>query len=83
MTKRRIDTSDIPEAGEAFFKSAKLVRPKNTDPCVCGHAIEEHGHDRKHPGSMACTECDCIAYEADRQVEKPRRAPDRNLRRAR
>lgn len=34
--------------------------------CMCGHAIEEHGHDPKHPGSTACTAegCDCIAYEA-------------------
>lgn len=33
--------------------------------CVCGHAIEEHGHDPKYPGSTACQidECDCIAYE--------------------
>lgn len=39
-----------------------------TDPCVCGHAPEEHGHDLRHPSSTACTECpcgDCIAYEAD------------------
>jgi hypothetical protein len=33
-------------------------------PCHCGHSIEEHGSDPKHPGSTACTECDCIAYEA-------------------
>lgn len=38
---------------------------ENTNPCVCGHAIEEHGHDKKHPGSTACNECGCIAYEAD------------------
>lgn len=31
--------------------------------CQCGHAIEEHGGDPKHPGSTACTECDCIAFE--------------------
>ncbi len=31
--------------------------------CQCGHAIEEHGHDPKHPGSMACAECGCVAYE--------------------
>lgn len=31
--------------------------------CTCGHAREEHGGDPKFPGSMACTECDCIAYE--------------------
>jgi hypothetical protein len=36
-----------------------------TDPCVCGHAPEEHGHDPDHPSSTHCTECDCIAYESD------------------
>lgn len=34
-------------------------------PCTCGHSVEEHGHDSEHPGSTACTECDCIAFEAD------------------
>lgn len=38
--------------------------------CHCGHAIEEHGHDPKHPGSMACTECDCIAYEEAEDEEE-------------
>jgi hypothetical protein len=33
--------------------------------CTCGHAEEEHGHDAAHPGSTACTECDCIAWEWD------------------
>ena len=32
--------------------------------CACGHSIEEHPHDPKFPGSTACSECDCIAYEA-------------------
>lgn len=36
-----------------------------TDPCVCSHAPEEHGHDPDHPSSTHCTECDCIAYESD------------------
>lgn len=36
-------------------------------PCQCGHAIEEHGDDPQDPGSTACTECDCIAYEADEE----------------
>jgi len=31
--------------------------------CTCGHAEEEHGHDLKYPGSTACNECDCIAFE--------------------
>jgi hypothetical protein len=41
-----------------------------TDPCVCGHAPEEHGRDPKHLGSTACIECpagDCVAYEPDPQ----------------
>jgi hypothetical protein len=34
-------------------------------PCVCSHALEEHGHDLQYPGSTACAACsDCIAYEA-------------------
>lgn len=33
--------------------------------CVCGHPVEEHGCDSAYPGSTACVECDCIAYEAD------------------
>lgn len=42
-----------------------------TDPCVCGHAPEEHGRNPAHPGSTACCAdlgaegCDCAAYEAD------------------
>jgi hypothetical protein len=36
-----------------------------TAPCVCGHAPEEHGRDPRHPGSTACVECECVAYEAD------------------
>lgn len=33
--------------------------------CECGHAIEEHGHDPKYPGSTACQVegCECIAWE--------------------
>lgn len=41
-----------------------------TDPCICGHAPEEHGRDPAYPGSTACTECgDCVAYEANPDVE--------------
>lgn len=40
------------------------------NPCVCGHAVEEHGDDPKYPGSTACQECDCIAYEADEEFEE-------------
>jgi hypothetical protein len=28
LERQRVDTSDIPEAGEEFFKKAKLVQPK-------------------------------------------------------
>lgn len=43
------------------------------DVCTCGHAIDEHGGDKKYPGSTACHGitapddefCDCIAYEED------------------
>ena len=37
-----------------------------TDPCACGDAPEEHGHDAAHHGSTACTidGCGCVAYEA-------------------
>lgn len=37
--------------------------------CVCGHSIEEHGGDPKYPGSTACSECGCIAFEADHSEE--------------
>lgn len=39
-----------------------------SDPCVCGHAPEDHGRDPEYPGSTACRECvtdGCVAYEAD------------------
>lgn len=38
--------------------------------CYCGHSEEEHGHDPAYPGSTACTECDCIAYEEDRDTDE-------------
>jgi hypothetical protein len=33
--------------------------------CICGHSIEEHGHDPKYPGSTACQVegCECFAWE--------------------
>jgi hypothetical protein len=36
-----------------------------TDPCVCGHVRDEHGHDPKYPGSTSCNidGCDCDAFE--------------------
>lgn len=38
-----------------------------SDPCVCGHAPEDHGRDPAYPGSTSCRECgdDCIAYESN------------------
>lgn len=40
-----------------------------TDPCVCGHAPEEHGHDPDYPGSTSCRVCTtCIAYEASSRM---------------
>ena len=40
-------------------------RATGTEACTCGCAIEAHGGDPEYPGSTSCTECDCIAYEAD------------------
>lgn len=40
-------------------------RANGTEACTCGCAIEAHGGDPEYPGSTSCTECDCIAYEAD------------------
>lgn len=37
--------------------------------CVCGHSIEEHGHNDEYPNSTECTECDCIAYEGDEEPD--------------
>ena len=51
--------------GEVAAATAIVAHGDDTDPCTCGHAPEEHGHDPKYPGSTSCTECDCIAYEAD------------------
>jgi len=38
------------------------------DPCVCGHAPEEHGRDPEYPSSSACMECSCMIYEPDYEV---------------
>lgn len=40
-------------------------RVNANEACVCGCAIEAHGSDPEYPGSTSCTECECIAYEAD------------------
>ena len=39
-------------------------------PCTCGHSVEEHGHDPELPGSTACTECDCIAYDPEHESDE-------------
>jgi len=33
--------------------------------CTCGHSIEEHGTDPGYPLASDCSECSCIAFEAD------------------
>lgn len=53
-------------------------------PCTCGHAPEEHGRDPKYPGSTACTQCDCIAYdeapeEDDDSDQHHKRHPDEDF----
>jgi len=40
-------------------------RASGTEACTCGCAIEAHSGDPEYPGSTSCTECGCIAYEAD------------------
>lgn len=52
----------------------------STEACVCGHAPEEHVWDPNYPAATDCTECDCIAYECDRDHDEsgepcPRRPP--------
>lgn len=39
--------------------------------CVCGHSVEEHGGDSNYTGSTSCSDddCDCCAYEPDRNAE--------------
>jgi hypothetical protein len=39
-----------------------------SDPCICGHAPEEHGRDSVYTSSTSCVVCvddECVAYEAD------------------
>ncbi len=33
--------------------------------CVCGHSLDDHGHDPDYPNSTACQDddCECVAYE--------------------
>ena len=52
------------------------------DVCVCGHVLDQHGGDKKYPGSTAChgmyheegmedaVPCECICYEEDGEEEE-------------
>ena len=73
-TRWRLSTKGLHEVRElrppksrTTLVTAALPVPRatGTEPCVCGDAIEAHGGDPEYPGSTSCTECDCIAYEAD------------------
>ena len=57
-------SGEIPRAAEKAPATPR-TRADGTEPCACGCAIEAHGGDPEYPGSTSCTECDCIAYEAD------------------
>lgn len=52
----RIDTTDIPEAGEAWFKAARLVLPK------CEHTWDGPTIPIKHGWSATCPKCGLDAY---------------------
>ena len=45
--------------------------------CTCGHSVEEHGQDAAYPRATECTECSCIAYEADADEEADASAIER------
>jgi hypothetical protein len=67
-TRWRLSTKGRNEVGtlrDTKAPSTATPRANGTEPCVCGDAIEAHGGDPEYPGSTGCTECDCIAYEAD------------------
>ena len=58
IAKKPKETKTQPRTGGAIVSAS--------DPCICGHAPEEHGRDLEYPGSTSCTSCeDCAAYEAD------------------
>ena len=63
-TKGRDEVRTLRDTKQPPTVSVK-ARADGTEPCVCGDAIEAHGGDPEYPGSTSCTECDCIAYEAD------------------
>lgn len=50
---------------ETTRSPSRPPRASGNEACVCGCAIEAHGGDPEYPGSTSCTECECIAYEAD------------------
>ena len=54
-----------PKAPAPVVAIKPVPRTTGMEPCTCGDAIEAHGGDPEYPGSTSCTECDCIAYEAD------------------
>lgn len=36
-----------------------------TEPCMCGHAPEEHLDTTLGPGACDAGDCDCVCYEPD------------------
>ena len=68
-TKGRNEVRRLPRAKEPKKTETK---PRTggaivsaSDPCTCGCAPEDHGHDPAYPGSTSCTACEvCLAYEA-------------------
>lgn len=72
-TRWRLSTKGLHEVREMRDLKSRVRRASvlpvpratGTESCVCGDAIEAHGGDPEYPGSTSCTECDCIAYEAD------------------
>ena len=80
-TRWRLSTKGRDEVRALEPRSSPVVatppmgtRLDGTEPCVCGDAIEAHGGDPEYPGSTSCTECDCIAYEADPEALTEQRA---------
>jgi hypothetical protein len=60
---KKVDPTRRHQKSASARRSGAIVG--GTAPCVCGHAPEEHGRDARYPGSTACVECECVAYEAD------------------
>ena len=69
----------LPMAGAIAISEELERRYLRDEACTCGHSPEEHGHDPKYPGSTACTECDCVAYECcEDHDESGRACPNRD-----